>query len=110
MSVRVADVHLRGIRARVYRPAAPAPALVVLLGDGDGTELCSRTGFVVLAASCVRADDATAVLEWAADHAAELGAEPGRLLLAGGVLAADVARRVSANGWPEIQLMEGTES
>jgi acetyl esterase/lipase len=56
--------------------------------------LCSHAGVLVLAPSCQTAagdlqlHDAIAVVEWAADHAVELSADPGRLLIAG------------AQGWP----------
>lgn len=50
--------------------------------------------------------DATIATEWAADHAAELDADPGRLLVAGqgtgGGLAAAVARYARDHGWPTI--------
>ena len=119
MSIRVADVHLRGrtgtLRARVHQPSTPDHALLVLLdGDVDEVdplchELCAHAGLVVLAAPVTCLDDATAVVEWAADHAAELGADPHRLLLTGvgtaTALAAEVARRATANGWPVLRLL-----
>jgi acetyl esterase/lipase len=72
--------------------------------------LCSHAGVLVLAPSCqttagdLQLHDAIAVLEWAADHAAELGADPLRLLIAGvgagGDLAAAVALYARDQGWP----------
>jgi acetyl esterase/lipase len=72
--------------------------------------LCSHAGVLVLARSCqsmagdLQLHDAIAVLEWAADHAAELGADPARLLVAGagtgGDLAAAVALYARDQGWP----------
>lgn len=106
-------------RARVHWPAAAdavaVPALLVFLhatpDDGDALcrGLCSQAGIVVLSACCPGDPclrDATAVVGWAADHAAELEADPGRLLVAGegsgGGLAAAVALRARARGWPSL--------
>jgi acetyl esterase/lipase len=135
-SLRVADVQLRGragpLRARAYWPvsasraasASTRPPLLVLFprstGAGGPTEglgrgLCSLAGLVVLAVRCRPAapdslgaalEDATTATQWAADHARELGADPGRLVVAGeGVgadLAATVARQALDQGWPPI--------
>ena len=55
-----------------------------------------------------RGDDA---LEWAGDHAASLGANPGRLFVAGGGLAATAALHARDEGWPPLarQLLSGPE-
>ena len=127
---RIADVQLRGPRgplaARAYWPAphdpVTAPALLVLLPGGDSDDVdalcrgaCADVGVVVLSPTS-RAEvsdpddtalaDALAAVHWAADHAAELGADPGRLLLAGtgvgGRLAAAVARQAEDDGWPAV--------
>ena len=132
----VADVQLRAragpLATRVHwpAPAGPAPlrpALLVLLPGGrSGTEgldeadalcraLCRHAGVVVLTVSgrvgwkCFQTsalDDAVTATTWAADHAAELGADPGRLLVAGetlgGRLAAAVALHARDDGWPVI--------
>ena len=132
---RVADVQLRApsgpLPARAYWPrpseTVGAPALLVVLpGDGLGAAgldrldalcrgVCSHLGVVVLSVTS-RADaldapgtaleDSTAAVRWAADHAAQLGAGPGPLLVAGtgvgGLLANAVARRARGDGWPEI--------
>jgi acetyl esterase/lipase len=131
---RVADVQLRGsagpLAARAYWPApsdpAVTPALVVLFPDGgapgdlDAADelcrgLCACAGVVVLSVIC-RApaqgqrqgpvDDAMRATAWAADHAAQLGADPRRLLVAGpahgGNLAASVALLARDHGWPTI--------
>jgi acetyl esterase len=133
---RVADVLLRGpagpLPARAYWPAGPeplvAPPLLVLFpGDGsapDGLEgadalcrgVCSYVGVVVLSVTYRSAtprsdgaapEDATAAVHWAADHAAQLGADPGRLLVAGtglgGGIAAAVAQQARDDGWPAIE-------
>jgi acetyl esterase len=135
---RIADVQLRGpggpIAARAYWPApldpVTAPALLVLLPGGvdDVDALCrgasADIGVVVLSpTSRAAADpygaalaDALAVVHWAADHAADLGADPGRLLLAGtgvgGRMAAAVARQAREDGWPavthQVSIEQGT--
>jgi acetyl esterase/lipase len=127
---RFADLRLRGpsgrVRARLHWPA-PAdersrPALLVFfhcMGEahslGGAADpllrgLCSHAGVLVLAPSCqttagdLQLHDAIAVVEWAADHAVELGADPARLLIAGagagGDLAAAVALYARDQGWP----------
>jgi hypothetical protein len=112
-----AAIQLRGyaglIWARVYWPVARRPPLLVLFGDCPD-ELCRRIclhgGVVVLAAAPVTSDaDALAAVGWAADHAAELDADPARLQVAGtgrgAALAAEVARRAADDGWPELTLL-----
>ena len=107
-----AELHLRrGVRAGVTWPAAPAerPPLVVLAragGDADphlARELAARVPAVVLA---VAAGGARETLEWGADHAAELGADPGRIVLAGehrgATEIAALAREARDRGWPRI--------
>src|SRR6476469_10324142 len=64
---------------RVHWPRAmtedEAPPLILLLDDGEeyGAELCSRADAVVLAAGPAGGSE-RALLAWAAEHAAELGA------------------------------------
>jgi acetyl esterase/lipase len=83
--------------------------------DGLGRGLCARAGLVVLAVRYrppspgsvgAALEDATTATQWAADHAAELGADPRRLLVAGegagADLAATVARQARDEGWPRI--------
>ena len=122
---RIADLQLRGstspLPVRVYWPAQaasqPVPVLVfcgVGAGAGPAMEATCRSvsedpGLLVLAVSCLAgALDGTTVLEWAAEHAAELGADPGRLLVAGqgagGAVAATVAWQARAAGWPAVLL------
>ena len=75
-----------------YRPVAPDPHAAAL-------------------------EDSLATVHWAADHAAELGADPGRLLVAGlgfgGRVAAAVARQAQEDGWPAVTRLvaieQGTE-
>jgi alpha/beta hydrolase fold len=97
-----ADLHLRGSRPiRVtWTGEAPAP-LVVHLGHEPRLD----TPAVVLAVT--NFDDAASVLQWCADHGAELGGDPRRLILAGdqeaaGVVAA-LARQARNRGWPPIE-------
>jgi acetyl esterase len=127
-----ANLQLRGVsgplRAHVSWPAVTdpgaSPALLVLLPDAEDVqaaaalsrELCARAGVVVLLA-CVRlapdrADpatltDATTALEWAADHAAELYADPERLLVAGvgtgAAIAAALAIHARDQHWPQVE-------
>jgi acetyl esterase len=130
-----AEMRLRGpagpLHARMYWPnpryGAAVPALLVYFhasgfvpGSVDSADalcrgLCSRTGAVVLSASYRPAPphsypaafrDATTAVEWAADHAAELDADPGQLLVAGegagGNLAAAVALHARDRGWPSL--------
>lgn len=110
---------------RVYWPgqAAPQPVpLLVFCVVGAGTEewsggpgaeascrgLSEDAGLVVLSVGCDPPDahSGTYVLEWAAEHAAELGGDPGRLLVggqgAGGAAAAGAALDARARGWPPI--------
>ncbi len=106
----------------VFLPdAAPADG-VSAEDDALGHELCSRVGAVVL---CVpwaprrpgALDRAEAALMWAADHGEELGADPGRLVVAGrgagAAAAAALALRAHDRGWPPLRrqvliLDEGT--
>jgi acetyl esterase len=125
---RIADLQLRGntspLPVRVYWPgqaaSQPVPVLVFCIvgaGAGSQTEATCRSlsehlGLLVLAVSCLAgAQDGTTVLEWAAEHAAELGADSGRLLVAGqgagGAVAAAVALQARAAGWPAVLLATG---
>ena len=125
---RIADLQLRGstspLPVRVYWPgqvaSQPAPLLVFCtVGAGAGAEeagaeetcrgLSQDRGLLVLAVSCPAGPpDAMIVLEWAAEHAAELGADPGQLLVAGlgagRAVATEVAAQARAAGWPEVAL------
>ena len=122
--LRVAELHLRhGTRplpARVYWPwpRGPSSPLLVFLASRDDRaeadrvcrELCALARIVVLSAGHASEQltlaDARAATEWAADHAAELGADSGRLLLGGagrpGGLATAVAMHARDQGWPPI--------
>jgi acetyl esterase len=124
-----ADLSLRGpggsVRARV---SWPAPArrnldtrlIVFFPGAGSSTDsvdavcrgLCEETRVVVLSVPepageerwSAAFDAATTALEWAADHASELGAERTGILAGGAgrgaALAAASALRARDRGWP----------
>ena len=101
---RVADVQLRGVHARVYWPetGTAAPDLFVVFAAG-----WPRRGAVVLATHPDGVDQACAVVEWAADHAEELGANPGRVLVGGAPdLAEAVAASAAERGWPSVELAD----
>jgi acetyl esterase len=127
---RIADLQLRGntspLPVRVCWPgqqtSRPVPLLVfcsVGAGAGSATEAACRrlsedAGVVVLSVPCAAGPrDGTNVLEWAAEHAAELGADPGRLLVAGqgagGAIAAAVAAEAHARAWPAVVLATGPD-
>jgi hypothetical protein len=100
-----AQLRLRSGAARLVWPADAPTGAMVLLGEVPEPEcraLADAFSAVVLNAP-VR--EGAAALEWLADHAAELGADGARLILAG---AADdvlsLAARVRAQGWPPIAL------
>jgi hypothetical protein len=125
---RIADLQLRGntspLPVRVYWPgqaaSQPVPLLVFCVvgadteawSGGPGADASCRglsdAGLVVLSVSCDPPDahSGTYVLEWAAEHAAELGGDPDRLLVggqgAGGAAAAEAALDARARGWPLI--------
>lgn len=124
---RVADLQLRGsagpLRTRVAWPPSaggptPPPLLVFLPGDGShdpGPTVSGLAGIVVLEVTDTRPPrlpDAAALLEattatqWAADHAAELDADPRRVLVGGegrgAWLAAAVALQARDDGWPTL--------
>ena len=104
---RVADMRLRGpdgwLPLRVLWPIGTArPGVLVDLHDGAGAarcrELSERTGSVVLSTDRgISVEEALVVLTWAADHAAELDADPDRLAVAGH-RAESVARTARAEG------------
>lgn len=102
MPYPTAELRLRGaapIRV-TWTGEVPAP-LVVFLGREPRIDMPA----VVLAVTNV--DDAWSALEWCADHGAELGGDPRRLIVAGergaaGLVAA-LAREARDRGWPPIE-------
>ena len=115
------------VPVRIYRPRQAQGAVVWLhgggwvVGDLDtehpwATLLASRSGAVVISVGYRLApehpfpaahDDAYAVLTWTAEHAAELGIDPGRIAVgghsAGGGLAAGVTLRARDQQGPPIR-------
>jgi pimeloyl-ACP methyl ester carboxylesterase len=112
-----ARLALRGARGRLWsdlhQPGGSSRTpLLVFFPDSsrpvvDPAALC-RTGLTVLVTRPGDPADAVAVVEWAAEHAAELDADPARLLVggecSGAALAAAVARHARHNGWPPLRL------
>lgn len=106
------------VPVRVYRPHQAHGAIVWLhgggfvMGDLDtehpwATRLADGAGAVVISVGYRLApehrfpaalDDAYAVLAWAAEHAAELGTDPGRIAVGGHSAGAGAGRRGGAAG------------
>jgi hypothetical protein len=83
-----ADLRLRGsVPARVlWPPTTPAELPALLVVESDSDEWCAEQsvrGPAVVLAVRPGADHRRAAYEWALDHAAELGADPDRVILAG---------------------------
>jgi hypothetical protein len=119
---RDADLTLRGpryfVRPRLsWPPDAPygRPIAVFLADPGASFEvadaLCFDAGFVVLAIRTPSVEVATVAVEWAADHAEQLGADAERLLIAGGRLAATATLHARDQRWPFVsrQVLIGPE-
>jgi hypothetical protein len=119
---RDAELALRGphefVRPRLSWPpdAADDSPMAVFLGDADASfdvadALCLEAGFVVLAIRTPDVEVATIAMEWVADHGGQLGADPSRLLVAGGRFAAAAALHARDEGWPLLsrQLLIGPE-
>ncbi len=115
----VADLRLRfgetRLPGRVYLPSASAaaehPALVLWLADrSTGDVLCrdlsAAAAAVVLEIGRCDGAGELASLGWAAEHARELGAHPGRLVVAGQLAGAARAARLAVDahacGWPVV--------
>jgi acetyl esterase len=128
----VADLTIPGpvgdIPLRVYRPSRQPNAPALVYYHGGGMVLGSNHSFEPLARNLAHAsaatvvavdyrlapeepppaqfDDALAATTWAAEHAAELDVDAGRLAVvgdsAGGALAAGVALAARDRGWPAI--------
>ena len=125
--VRTTELTLaERLTARIYRPAAPRGATVVLLHGGGWTlgsvadydglarRMADRLPAVVLSVEYRRApehpfpaavEDAVAATRWALEHAAKLGGEPGQVVVAGdsggGNLAAVVCQVLRDAGGPQ---------
>ena len=119
---RDAGLTLRGPREFV-RPRLSWPLgspygrpMAVVLADLDcsfaaADALCHDAGFIVLALRTADVDAAVLAVEWAGDHAEQLGADGGRLVVAGGRLAAAAALHARDEGWPPLarQVLIGPE-
>jgi len=116
------------LKLRVYTPVGRGPFPLLMFFHGSGFVLCSLDthdglcrnlaagiGCVVVSVDYRLApehrfpagpDDCLAATRWAAAHAAELGIDPARILLAGdsagGTMAAVTALRVRDEGGPEL--------
>jgi acetyl esterase/lipase len=106
------------VRVRVNWPAPEsgdaAPVLVFLsdlessVGADDALcrRLSSEANLIVLSVRTAALDVAATALEWTADHAAQLGANPDDVLVggigSGGGLAAAAALRARDHGWPAL--------
>lgn len=116
------------LRLRTYTPVGRGPLPLMMFFHGSGFVLCSldtHDGLcrnLAAGISCVVVsvdyrlapenkfpagpDDCLAATRWAAQHAAELGTDPARIMLAGdsagGTMAAVTALRVRDEGGPEL--------
>lgn len=116
------------LKLRIYTPVGSGPFPLMMFFHGSGFVLCSldtHDGLcrnLAAGIGCVVAsvdyrlapehkfpdgpDDCLAATRWAAAHAAELGADPARIMLAGdsagGNMAAVTALRVRDEGGPEL--------
>ncbi|WP_232668544.1 alpha/beta hydrolase [Pseudonocardia sp. TRM90224] len=110
-----AQLALRGSAGRLWsdlhRPAEGSGALLVYLSDPAGplvepAALGTHAGLMVLVSRPTTPHDAIDVVEWAAEHAAELDADPDRLLVGGehrgAAFTAAVARQARDDGWPDL--------
>ncbi len=98
-----AQLRLRSASADLIWPPGEAAGVTVLL-DGDARLAGSLAGALGTVVLRVPAGEGAAALEWAADHAGELGG--GSLILAGAGGAADaalaLARQARDDGWPAL--------
>jgi acetyl esterase len=127
----VRDLTAAGLPARLYAPVEPGPHPLLVYFHGGGfvagdldthdapcRVLCRHGGARVLAVAYRLApehafpawnDDALAAFDWARAHAAELGADPGRVAVggdsAGGSLSAVVAQERRGADGPAAQLL-----
>jgi hypothetical protein len=118
---RSAQLRLRGgdgpLGAQLVWPGAvPAGMMILLVDAGEagatahGEYVCrfiSETlGVVSLNVACGGLEDGATAIEWTADHAAQLGADGGPLLLAGvhagAAAAAALAIQARDSGWPDV--------
>ena len=117
-AIMVADLRLRGgagtVSAQLRWPVAgPVAVGLLVLFPAQATDpaladrLCRcGSGLLVLVAHCRTPSDAVSTVEWAADHAADLGVGGSPVALVGdgrgGALALAVARHAAVAGWPVV--------
>jgi alpha/beta hydrolase fold len=109
-----AALRLRGRDGRVHTdviwPVGISAALLVFIGETHREPICrslaAELRAVTLSTVSVSAHDAAAALDWTADHAAELGGDLDRLIVAGvhagAGVAASLAVRARDERWPPI--------
>jgi hypothetical protein len=113
-----AQLRLRSGTARLVWPANDCPVVMVLLVEPDAMHeaecvarsLAATPGVLSLIAVCRHEhglDGGAGSIEWIADHAAQLGADGRRLILAGveggAALATALAIRARDRGWPVVE-------
>jgi hypothetical protein len=89
------------VRASVHWPPAGAGSLTLLLAEeAERAEMISAAAATVVVALRASYPEAVelAALGWLAEHASELGPDSGKLLLAGGPRASQLAARARAAG------------
>lgn len=100
----------------MWPAAAPAGMMILLVdaaehgapvhGEYISRSISEALGIVSLNAACGGPADAATAIDWTADHAAQLGADGSRLLLAGlhggAALAAALAIGARDSGWPDV--------
>jgi hypothetical protein len=104
------------VRVRVNWPTVDGkpPVLTFVSSDDVSTDtvdalcraLCVEAGILVLSVRTACLETATTTLEWTADHAEQLDADPATVLVGGigrgGALAAALALDASDRGWPDL--------
>ena len=77
-----------------------------LTASTSAESISETLGVVSLSVACGGLEDGATAIEWTADHAAQLGADGARLLLAGlhagAAVAAALAIQARDNGWPDV--------
>lgn len=113
-----AQLRLRSGTAQLVWPATGGAGVMVLLVEPDAMQeaervsrsLAAAPGILSLTAVCRPGhdlEDGAAAIEWIADHAAQLGADGRRLILAGlergAAVAAALTIRARDRGWPAVE-------
>ena len=110
-----AQLRLRSGTAQLVWPATGGAVVMVLLVEPSGMREAARVsrslpGILSLIAICRdgrELEDGADSIEWIADHAAQLGADGRRLILAGldgaAAVAAALTIRARDRGWPVVE-------